>query len=159
MSGNQPIFQISAAKLAELKAELADLKGRAMVENKQAIQEARSQGDLSENGDYDAARNEQAKIHARVTEIEAILGSYEIVSEENLSPDTVRIGSQVTLDYGDGDPDELMIVGAFESDPLNRRIGYDSPVGRALMGSRVGDTVTYEAPAGKISCKIIAVKN
>ena len=151
------VFKLSQAKYDQLQEELAYLRGDREREVAQAIKEARSYGDLSENSEYDEARNDQGRLYARIAEVEAILKNYVIVNEADASTDEVSIGSTVTLDYGDGFPEELKIVGSQESDPMNMLISDESPVGRALLGHRLGDVVSYESPNGVIECKIIAL--
>ena len=151
------VFKLSQAKYDQLQEELAYLRGDREREVAQAIKEARSYGDLSENSEYDEARNDQGRLYARIAEVEAILKNYVIVNEADATADEVSIGSTVTLDYGDGFPEELKIVGSQESDPMNMLISDESPVGRALLGHRVGDVISYEAPSGMIECKIIAL--
>ena len=97
------------------------------------------------------------QLYARIAEVEAILKNYVIVNEADATADEVSIGSTVTLDYGDGFPEELKIVGSQESDPMNMLISDESPVGRALLGHHLGDVISYESPNGVIECKIIAL--
>ncbi|MBR5519453.1 MAG: transcription elongation factor GreA [Clostridia bacterium] len=150
-------FKLSQAKYDQLREELTWLKTVRVDEIAQLVKEARSFGDLSENSEYDEARNEQGKTYARIAEVETILSNYEIVDEEVGGTSEVHIGSSVTLDYGDGFPEELKVVGSQEADPMNMLISDESPLGRALLGKRLNDTVTYETPSGTISCKIIAL--
>ena len=151
------VFKLSQAKYDQLQEELAYLRGDREREVAQAIKEARSYGDLSENSEYDEARNDQGRLYARIAEVEAILKNYVIVNEADATADEVSIGSTVTLDYGDGFPEELKIVGSQESDPMNMLISDESPVGRALLGHHLGDVIYYESPNGVIECKIIAL--
>ena len=151
------VYKLSQAKFDQLKEELEWLKGDRELEVAQMIKEARSFGDLSENSEYDEARNEQGKLYARIAEIEAIMNSYEIVNEADAKGDVVGIGSSLTLDYGDGFPEELKIVGSQESDPRNMLISDESPLGRALLGHKLGDVVEYSAPDGMLKCTIIAL--
>ena len=150
-------FKLSQAKYDQLREELTWLKTVRVDEIAQLVKEARSFGDLSENSEYDEARNEQGKTYARIAEVETILSNYEIVDEEVGGTNEVRIGSAVTLDYGDGFPEELKVVGSQEADPMNMLISDESPLGRALLGKKLNDTVTYETPSGTISCKITAL--
>ena len=151
------VFKLSQTKFEQLQEELVYLKGEREQEIAQQIKEARSFGDLSENSEYDEARNEQGKLYARIAEIEAILKNHVIINEADFRSDEVGIGSTVTLDYGDGCPEELKIVGSQEADPMNMLISDESPLGRALAGRRLGDVVVYETPSGMIECKIIAL--
>ncbi len=151
------VFKLSQAKYDQLQEELVYLRGDREREVAQAIKEARSYGDLSENSEYDEARNDQGRLYARIAEVEAILKNYVIVNEADVSADEVGIGSTVTLDYGDGCPEEMKIVGSQESDPMNMLISDESPVGRALIGHHLGDVISYESPSGMIQCKIIAL--
>ena len=144
--GNKNTVYLTQEGLAELKAELDNLINVRRPENIQAIKEARSLGDLSENAEYDAARNEQAQIEARIKQLEKMLENVSIISET--SKDKVGIGSTVVIKYVDDDEeeDEYKIVGSQEADPFESKISNESPIAKALLEHKVGDVVTVESP-------------
>ena len=143
--------------LDDLKKELEDLINVRRPENIQAIKEARSLGDLSENAEYDAARNEQAQIEARITQLEKMLENVSIITEVNT--DTVSIGNTVSIKYvDDDDEEEYKIVGSQEADPFESKISNESPIAQALFNHKVGDVVTVESPNGSYDVEIISIK-
>lgn len=148
--------QLSREAHDRLKAEFDDLSTRGKIDIARRIEAARELGDLSENGDYHAAKEEQGKMDARMRQILAILDDAEIV--DNVSTDAVSTGSIVSIRYeGDTDP-ERYLVGSIEE----RRDGIDvlspsSPLGLALMGRRAGDTVEYQAPGGKLRVEVVEI--
>lgn len=122
----------------------------------QAIKEARAQGDLSENADYDAAREEQAKVEAEIKDLEYMIEHAIII--EAAKTGVVGLGSIVKIEYvGDDDTDEYKIVGSLEADPFDNKISDESPIGKALCGSKVGDIVSIESPNGSYEVKIISI--
>ena len=144
-------FKLSAARLEELKEELTYLKTVREKEVADQIKEARSFGDLSENSEYDEAKNEQGKLYSRIAELENILANCIVISEEESNTDTVSIGSKITVeDVALGFEETYQVVGSQEADPMNGRISEESPFGKALVGAKEGDTVTVEAPRGSI---------
>ncbi len=152
-------IKLSAERHQELKAELNYLKTVREKEVADQIKEARSFGDLSENSEYDEAKNEQGKLYSRIAEIENILQNSVIIEEEE-SHDTatVRIGRRIkVLDVEFKEELTYMVVGSQEADPMNGRISEDSPFGRALLGKTVGEDVVVEAPAGAMHYKILDV--
>ncbi len=135
----------------DLVDELKFLKLTRREEIKEQIAIARGFGDLSENAEYDEARNEQAKVEARITELEALIENAEVIDESNMDTRTISLGSLVTLHDEDYDEEiTYSIVGSNQADPLERMISDQSPIGRALMGKRPGDRVTVLAPAGEL---------
>ncbi len=145
--------------LQKLETELQDLKVVRRKEVAQKIKEAREQGDLSENAEYDAAKDEQRDIEARIEEIEAILKNVEVVVEEEVDFDQINVGCLVRiLDCEFGDELEYDIVGSTEADSLHGKISNESPVGKALIGARVGDTVTAETQAGDLKYKVLEIQ-
>ena len=143
--------------LDDLKKELEDLINVRRPENIQAIKEARSLGDLSENAEYDAARNEQAQIEARITQLEKMLENVSIITE--VYTDTVSIGNTVSIKYvDDDDEEEYKIVGSQEADPFESKISNESPIAQALFNHKVGDVVTVESPNGSYDVEIISIK-
>ncbi len=142
--------------LRKLEDELMELKVVRRKEIAQKIKEAREQGDLSENAEYDAAKDEQRDIEARIEELEAILKNAQVAEE--VEEDRVGIGSTVkVLDVEFDEEREYQLVGSTEIDSLKGRISNESPVGHALLGSKVGDVVTVEAPNGEYQLKVLDV--
>lgn len=124
------------------------------------IAEARDKGDLSENAEYDAAKDEQRDIETQITELEAILSNAEIIQDNDKSTDRVKMESVVKLHDIEYDEDiEYVIVGSSEADSLNNKISNESPLGAALIGKKVGEIVKVEAPAGEIEYKIVEIIN
>ncbi len=134
----------------ELLDELSYLKLTRREEIKEQIAVARGFGDLSENAEYDEARNEQAKVEARIVELEALIENAEVIDETAMDTRTISLGSSVTL-YDEDDDEELSysIVGSNQADPLEGKISDQSPIGRGLMGKRAGEHVTVETPSGE----------
>ena len=144
--------------LKKLEDELQDLKVVKRKEVADKIREAREQGDLSENAEYDAAKDEQRDIEARIEEIEKILKNAEVVVEEDVNLDQINIGCSVRIyDIEFEEELEYKIVGSTEANSLKGKISNESPVGKALLGKKVGDTVTVETQAGDISYKILEI--
>ena len=138
--------------------ELKYLKGTKREEVKEAIAVARSFGDLSENSEYDEARNEQAKVEARIKELEELIDNALLVDETKIDTSVVSIGSFVKiLDKKLNREIEYSIVGSNQADPMNGKISDQSPVGRALMGKTAGDEITVDVPNGTASIKILEV--
>ena len=147
---------LTAEGYAQLEEELNDLRINKRAENVQAIKEARSHGDLSENSEYDAARDEQAKIEARIQELEYKLENATII--DNKKKDKVNVGCRVTIEYvEDKEEDEYTIVGSLEADPFENKISNESPIGKALLGKKKNEIVEVEAPAGMLSFKILKI--
>ena len=143
--------------LKELKEELSVLINVKRPENIQAIKEARALGDLSENADYDAAKNDQAEIEGRIKRIEKMLENVEII--EKASTDVVGLGSTVAIKYCDDDEvDEYKIVGSQEADPFMSKISNESPIAKAIMNKKVGDIVEVESPNGVYKIEITEIK-
>ena len=156
MSEKKPVY-LTQEGLEELKAELDDLINVKRPENIQAIKEARALGDLSENADYDAARNEQAQLEGRIKKLEQMLENYEIIEES--SKDKVGLGCTVAIKYiDDQEEDEYKIVGSQEADPFASKISNESPIALALMNKKVGDIVTVESPNGSYEIEITEIK-
>ncbi len=155
--GNKNTVYLTENGLEELKKELDNLINVRRPENIQAIKEARSLGDLSENAEYDAARNEQAQIEARIQQLEKMLENVSIITE--VSNDTVGIGNTVSIKYVDDDEEEeYKIVGSQEADPFESKISNESPIAKALFEHKVGDIVTVESPNGSYEVEIIEIK-
>jgi len=144
--------------LKELEEELRVLKTIRRKEVAEKIKEARGQGDLSENAEYDAAKEEQARMEARIVIVEKMLRSAEVIDEEDLDKDTVNIGSKVVLfDEEFGEEVSYALVGSAEADPAEGRISNESPLGSMLLGHRVDEIVTVEAPVGLLKYKILSI--
>ena len=155
--GNKNTVYLTQEGLDELKKELDDLINVRRPENIQAIKEARSLGDLSENAEYDAARNEQAQIESRIKTLEKMLENVSIISE--VKTDKVGIGNTVSIKYiDDEEEDEYKIVGSQEADPFESKISNESPIAKALFNHKVGDIVTVESPNGNYEIEIIEIK-
>lgn len=143
----------------ELERELEELKVVRRKEVAAKIREAREQGDLSENAEYDAAKEEQAAIEARIEEINKILKNVEVVTEEDIDTGKINVGSVVVIkDVEYGDELEYKLVGSTEADSLKGKISNESPVGIALIGKGVGSIIEVETPAGAIKYEIINIK-
>ena len=143
--------------LEELKSELDYLINVRRPEYITAIKEARALGDLSENADYDAARNEQAELEGRIKKLEKMLENVEII--EKIETDKVSIGSTVSIKYvDDDDTDEYKIVGSQEADPFMRKISNESPIAKAILNKKVGDIVEVESPNGVYKIEITEIK-
>lgn len=148
------IYQITEPGKAELEAELETLKGR-RGEIADKIAEARNYGDLSENADYDTAREDQALVETRIAEIEDILANAEII--KTVKSSRIAVGSTVEL-KSNGKAVTYTLVGPVEADPLEGKISNESPIGEALMGKKVGETAAITTPKGEIVYEIISVK-
>ena len=152
-------FKITSARLKELEEELNYLKTTREKEVAEQIKEARSFGDLSENSEYDEAKNEQAKLYGRIAEVENILANAVVIEENDDPADHVGLGCKVrVLDMDLEEEEEYTIVGSQEADPMNYRISDDSPFGRAMAGKKVGDIVEVEAPVGILKFRILKVE-
>lgn len=142
--------------LDELKKELDDLILVKRPEVINALKDARAQGDLSENAEYDAARTEQAVVESRIKDLEAMIERAVVITKVNT--DVVSIGSKVTIEYvDDDDTEEYSIVGSQEADPFANKISNESPIAKAIMGLKVGSVVSVESPNGKYDVKILAI--
>ncbi len=144
--------------LKKYEQELEDLRTNKRKEIADKIKVALSFGDLSENSEYDEAKNEQAKVEARIVELEAMLKNVKIIDDDELNGEQVGIGSKVkVLDLEFDEECEYQVVGSAEADPLSGKISDESPVGKALLGHTAGETVVAEAPAGELRFKILEI--
>ncbi len=149
---------LTYAGLTKLENELQDLKVNKRSEVAEKIKEAREQGDLSENAEYDAAKDEQRDIEARIEEIENILKNAEVVDEDDIDTKTINVGCKVTvLDKEYDEELEFKIVGSTEASSLNGMISNESPLGSALMGKKVGNVVSVETQDGVAKYKVLAI--
>lgn len=152
-------YKLSPERLKELQDELNYLKTVREKEVAELIKEARSYGDLSENSEYDEAKNEQGRLYSRMAEVEEILANCVVIEEEETEGDYIRMGSTVTVyDKEFEEEQTFRITGSQEADPMNGLISEDSPFGKALMGRVEGDEIVVEAPAGPVEYKILKVE-
>ena len=150
--------KITNEGLKKLEDELSFLKTIRRKEVSEQIKTARGLGDLSENSEYDEAREEQAKVEARISELENMLENVEVISEHELTTDTVNVGSKVRVfDEKNNEEIEYTVVGSSEANALKRKISDQSPIGSALMGAKVNETVTACTPGGELKFKIIKI--
>ena len=150
-------IQLTKEGLENLKSELKeliDVKRPAMLDR---LAKARAMGDLRENSEYTAAREEQGMIEGRILELEQLIANAEVVQVTG-SSNSVQIGASVIVDTPNGQ-DTFHIVGEFEADPMNKKLSTTSPIGKALMGKQVGESVEVEVPAGKLVYKIVNIKH
>ncbi|MDF2820793.1 MAG: transcription elongation factor GreA [Clostridiales bacterium] len=150
---------LTYAGLKELEDEVQNLKVFKRKDVAEKIKEARAQGDLSENAEYDAAKEEQAEIESRIAEIERVLKNAEVVDEDEVEIGTVNIGCRVKLfDIEFDEEIEYYIVGSTEADSLKNKISNESPVGQALIGAKSGDTIKVDTKQGEIAFKILEIQ-
>ena len=156
MADKKEVF-LTAKGFTDIESELDELKRVKRPEIIKAIKEARALGDLSENADYHAAREEQAIIEGRIQELEYMVEHASIISEE--SSDTVKIGSSVVIRYDDEDDlEEYKIVGSTEANPFENKISNESPIAKALLGKKKGSKVTVESPNGEYEIELVEIK-
>ena len=154
---DKPVF-LTREGLKKLEEELHYLETEKRAQVAARIQSAKEEGDISENAEYDDAKHEQAFVEGRIMTLRAML-SHAVIIEENGPSDEVRLGSRVTvLEEGCDEPEVYHIVGSAEADPLDGRVSNESPIGRALMGQRVGSVVAYDAPDGQIRLTILNIE-
>lgn len=145
--------------LRKYEAELRELKEVKRQDIAQKLKEARAQGDLSENAEYDAAKDEQRDVEARIEELEKILKNAEVVVEDEIDIDKINIGCKVTiLDLEFTEELTYKIVGSAEANSLKGRISNESPVGKALIGKKIGDVIAVETPAGTLEYKVLEIQ-
>ena len=150
-------YKITRRRLQELEEELNYLKTTREREVAAMIAEARSYGDLSENSEYDAAKNEQAKLYGRIAEIEDILSHAVIIEDENEASGRVGLGCTVLVEDSNGKQISYRITGSQEANPMEFKLSDDSPFGRAIVGKSVGETFTVNAPAGSYDMLVVEV--
>ena len=149
---------VTYSGLKKIEEELQNLKVNKRREIAAKIKEAREQGDLSENAEYDAAKDEQRDIEARIEQLEAMLKNIEVVDEDEVDTGVVGIGCKVVVyDYEFDEKIEYDIVGSSQADIMNNKISDESPVGMALKGAKVGEEVLVEAPDGEFKYRVLAV--
>lgn len=142
--------------LQKLKEELADMKSRQREELAKRLRFAIQQGDLSENADYHKAKEDQAFLEGKIREYEEMIAGAKIIKANNNG--IVDVGSQITIQEGDYPEERYHMVGAREANPMEGRISNESPIGKALLGHKAGDTVTFETPNGKMKLTILRVE-
>ena len=149
---------VTVAGLKALEDELEELKTVRRKDVAEKIKVARGFGDLSENSEYDEAKNEQAFIESRIAQLEAMLKNARVIDNDELNLDTVSVGTHVKIEDEDGEVEEYDITGSTEADPLNGKISDESPVGAALLDQKAGQTVTVSLPnGGTIDYKILEI--
>jgi transcription elongation factor greA len=150
---------LTYAGLKQREDELQDLKVNRRKEIAQKIKEAREQGDLSENAEYDAAKDEQRDIEARIEQLENLLKNVEVVVEDEIDLESISVGCKVkVMDLEYDEEMEFTIVGSTESNSLQNRISNESPVGRELLGKKVGDIVAIDTQAGKMEYEVLEIQ-
>ena len=153
-------YKMSQERYDELVKELNYLETVREKEVSELIKEARSFGDLSENSEYDEAKTEQGKLYSKIAEMKVLIENAEIIEKTELDADTVHLSSYVKLlDVDENDEIEYQIVGSQEANPMQGRISDESPIGRAILGHRVGETVTVDAPAGEMRFTVLSVRD
>ena len=150
-------YKITSLRLADLEKELNYLKTTREREIAAMIAEARSYGDLSENSEYDAAKNEQAKLYGRIAEIEDILSHAVIIEDENEATGRVGLGCTVVVENEQGQRIEYRITGSQEANPMENKLSDDSPFGRGIVGKAAGEKFTVNAPAGAYDMKVVSI--
>lgn len=154
---NKTVVSVEGMKKLEERLQYLTTTRRAEVAEQISI--ARGFGDLSENAEYDEAKNEQSRLEAEIVELENAIRTAIVIDDENVSTDRVNVGTTVRVAYvQDGDEEEYAIVGARESDPMNNRISNECPIGAALLGKHLGDVVMVEVPDGQLELKILEIR-
>ena len=149
---------VSPEGLRQMEEKLQYMKTVRRAEVAEHLNIARGFGDLSENAEYDAARNEQGKMEGEILELEAAIRSAVVISDDEITNEKVNVGTTVRVyDEGEKYEDEYRIVGPQEADPMNNAISDDSPMGAALLGRKVGEMAVVEAPAGEIRLKVLSI--
>ncbi len=160
MAADNSKYKMSQERYDEIKKELHYLETVREKEVSELIKEARSFGDLSENSEYDEAKTEQGKLYSKIAELKALIEKAEIIEKTELDGGTVALSSRIKLlDVDENEELEYQIVGSQEANPMSGRISDESPIGRGLLGHKVGETVTIDAPAGEIRFTILSVEN
>ena len=153
-------YKMSQERYDEIKQKLHYLETVREKEVSELIKEARSFGDLSENSEYDEAKTEQGKLYSKIAELKALIEKAEIIEKQDMDKGVVALSSRIKLlDVDENEELEYQIVGSQEANPMSGRISDESPIGRGLLGHKVGETVTIDAPAGQMKFTILAVEN
>ena len=149
---------LTSEGLKKLQEEMENLKTVRRADVAEKLKEARAQGDLSENAEYDAAKDEQAEIEARIGQIEALLLHVEVVDESKVDTSKINIGCRVTVKFvGEKEEEDYWIVGSTESDALENKVSNESPIGAALLGHKIGEVVEAAVPNGILKIEIIKI--
>ena len=155
----EKVFPMTQAGKDKLIQELEHLKSVKRKEVVERIKIARSFGDLSENSEYDSAKEEQAFVEGRITTLENMIRNAKIIEEADSAGDSVTLGTSVTfVELPDGDEETYTIVGSAEADPFEGKISNDSPIAKSLIGKKVGDQVSVQTPGGEMSVRIVSIK-
>ncbi|MGE8206153.1 transcription elongation factor GreA [Heyndrickxia sp. NPDC080065] len=155
----EKVFPMTQAGKEKLEQELEYLKTVKRKEVVERIKIARSFGDLSENSEYDSAKEEQAFVEGRVTTLENMIRNAKIIEDDGLNSDTVTLGKSVTfIELPDGDEETYSIVGSAEADPFEGKISNDSPIAKSLLGKKINEEVTVQTPGGEMKVRIISIK-
>ncbi|MFD2446153.1 transcription elongation factor GreA [Bacillus sp. CGMCC 1.16607] len=155
----EKVFPMTLAGKEKLEQELEHLKSVKRKEVVERIKIARSFGDLSENSEYDSAKEEQAFVEGRITTLENMIRNAKIIEEAEMSTDGVTLGRSVTfVELPDGEEETYIIVGSAEADPFEGKISNDSPIAKSLMGKKVGDVVSVQTPGGDMTVRITEIK-
>jgi transcription elongation factor GreA len=155
----EKVFPMTLAGKEKLEQELEYLKSVKRKEVVERIKIARSFGDLSENSEYDSAKEEQAFVEGRITTLENMIRNAKIIDEAEMTTDGVTLGRSVTfVELPDGEEETYIIVGSAEADPFEGKISNDSPIAKSLMGKKVGDVVNVQTPGGDMSVRITEIK-
>lgn len=155
----EKVFPMTQAGKEKLEQELEYLKSVKRKEVVERIKIARSFGDLSENSEYDSAKEEQAFVEGRITTLENMIRNAKIIEGGELAGDSVNLGSSVTfIELPDGEEETYTIVGSAEADPFEGKISNDSPIAKSLIGKKVGDQVSVQTPGGEMSVRIVSIK-
>ncbi|MGM0752270.1 MAG: transcription elongation factor GreA [Bacillota bacterium] len=154
----EKVFPMTAEGKEKLEKELENLKTVKRKEVVERIKIARSFGDLSENSEYDAAKDEQAFVEGRISTLENMIRNAKIIQEDDMNSDTVQLGKKVTfVELPDGDKETYTIVGSAEADPFEGKISNDSPIAKSLLGHKVGAKVSVQTPGGEMNVEIVEV--
>ncbi|MGR3765134.1 transcription elongation factor GreA [Rossellomorea sp. NS-SX7] len=154
----EKVYPMTLEGKEKLEKELENLKTVKRKEVVERIKIARSFGDLSENSEYDAAKDEQAFVEGRISTLENMIRNAKIIQEDDMNSDTVQLGKKVTfVELPDGDEETYTIVGSAEADPFEGKISNDSPIAKSLLGHKVGAKVTVQTPGGEMNVKIVEV--
>jgi len=154
----EQVTYLTPEGLTKLQNELEHLRTTRRAEVADRLHAAMDEGDIEENAEYDEAKNEQAFVEGRILTIKAILNNYELIDENDVEIDEISLGNTVTVKEGDEESEKYHLVGAAEADPTQGRISNESPLGRALLGRRVGDTVQVSAPAGLLTFRVVNIE-
>lgn len=155
---NEKVHYLTEEGAERLREELDELKSSGRTKLAKRLRDAIQMGDLSENADYHKAKEDQAFLEGKIQEIQHLLQVSIIIDNKTAKREVVDVGASVTIQEIDSDPETYMVVGAKEADPRNGRISNESPIGRALLGRKIGDNVIAQTPGGQINFKILDIE-